>query len=252
MSFGGFFSMDSKFSQVMSRVFDLIVLNFIFIVMCIPVVTIGANFTAMYYVTLKMVRNEDSYLFRSYLKSFKQNFRQATIIWLIFLFAGAFLVCDIYLSSNFMEGAASYLKYVFYFLGIVYCFTLLYVFPALSRFYNTIKHTITNALLFSIRHLPYTLLMLAIVVGPFFVCLNAPASVFSFYILFVMLAGFSATAYINSIFLNKIFKRYMPEEEPEQTEEDVIAHMDALAEEEKKALADSRAQDETESKGNNQ
>lgn len=241
MSFGGIFNMDSKFSQVMGRVFDLIVLNFIFILMCIPIITIGANFTAMYYVTLKMVRNEDSYLFRSYIKSFKENFRQATIIWLIFLFAGVFLVSDIYLSTNFMEGAASNLKYVFYFLGAIYCMTLLYVFPALSRFYNTIKHTVKNALLFSIRHLPYTILMLAIVMGPFLVCLNAPASVFSFYILFVLLAGFSATAYINSIFFNKIFKQYMPAEEPEQTEEDVIAHMDALAEEEQKALADGDA-----------
>ena len=51
-----FFSLDSKFSQIMGRVFDLMMLNIIFLIMCIPIVTIGANFTAMYYVTLKMIK----------------------------------------------------------------------------------------------------------------------------------------------------------------------------------------------------
>ena len=57
-----FFSLDSKFSQIMGRVFDLMMLNIIFLIMCIPIVTIGANFTAMYYVTLKMIKNGDVYL----------------------------------------------------------------------------------------------------------------------------------------------------------------------------------------------
>lgn len=232
MSFGGIFNMDSKFSQVMSRLFDLMVLNFIFIIMCIPIVTIGANFTAMYYVTIKMVRNEDSYTFKSYVKSFKENFKQSTIIWLIMLVIGLFLASDIYLTTNLMTGAMSNLKYVFYFLMMVYVFTLLYVFPAQSRFYNTIKHTLINALLFSIRHLPYTILMLAVIVGPFLICLNAPGTVFSFYVLFLIMFGFSATTYVNSIFLNKIFKNYMPEEESiEQSEEDVIQHLNSLDQE---------------------
>lgn len=55
-----FFSLDSKFSQIMGRVFDLMMLNIIFLIMCIPIVTIGANFTAMYYVTLKMIKNEET------------------------------------------------------------------------------------------------------------------------------------------------------------------------------------------------
>ena len=64
-----FFSLDSKFSQIMGRVFDLMMLNIIFLIMCIPIVTIGANFTAMYYVTLKMIKNEETYIFRTYWKS---------------------------------------------------------------------------------------------------------------------------------------------------------------------------------------
>lgn len=232
MGLGGIFSIDSKFSQVMSRLFDLMILNLIFIIMCIPIITIGANITAMYYVTIKMVRNEDSYTFKSYFKSFKENFRQSTIIWLILLFAGIFLVSDIYLVNNVMTGAITNIKYVFFFLLMVYFFIFLYVFPSQSRFYNTIKHTFLNSLLFSIRHLPYTILMLAVIVGPFFVCLYSAGTIFSFYIMFLFLFGFSATAYVNSIFFNKIFKNYMPPEEEDAPGDDLIAHLNRLDEEE--------------------
>ena len=92
-----FFSLDSKFSQIMGRVFDLMMLNIIFLIMCIPIVTIGANFTAMYYVTLKMIKNEETYIFRTYWKSFRENFKQATAIWLILLAVLIVLILDLLL-----------------------------------------------------------------------------------------------------------------------------------------------------------
>ena len=69
----------------MGRVADLIILNLIFIVCCIPIVTIGPALTALYYMTLKMARNEETYIIRGFFKSFKENFRQAIVIWLIIL-----------------------------------------------------------------------------------------------------------------------------------------------------------------------
>ena len=80
---GRFFSMDNKFFTFMNKVADLCILNIICLVCCIPIVTAGASITAMYYVTLKMVRNEEAYIVRSFFKSFKDNFKQATIINLI-------------------------------------------------------------------------------------------------------------------------------------------------------------------------
>lgn len=241
MSFGGIFNMDSKFSQIMSRLFDLMILNFIFIIMCIPIVTVGANLTAMHYVTIKMARNEDSYTFRSYWKSFKENFKQSTIIWLILLVIGLFLGFDVYLSTYMMTGAIANIRYVFYCMSLLYLFVLLYVFPTQARFYNTIKHTLLNSLLFSIRHLPYTILMIAVIVGPFLLCTTVSTTIFSFYILFLVLFGFSATAYINSIFLNKIFRNYMPPEDDVQTTDAVIPPVDTPEEEqtaEEKVLSD--------------
>ena len=72
---GRFFNMDNKFFTVMGRIADLCILNIICLVCCIPIVTAGASITAMYYVTLKMVRNEEAYIVRSFFKSFKDVFK---------------------------------------------------------------------------------------------------------------------------------------------------------------------------------
>ena len=154
-----FFSLDSKFSQIMGRVFDLMMLNIIFLIMCIPIVTIGANFTAMYYVTLKMIKNEETYIFRTYWKSFRENFKQATAIWLILLAVLIVLILDLLLVMR-MPGTITYLRFVFLVLIFFEAMVLSYVFPVLSRFDNTVKNTIKNSILMAIRHLPWTIMIL--------------------------------------------------------------------------------------------
>ena len=82
---GRFFNMDNKFFVFMGKIADLCMLNLLCIICCIPIVTAGASLTALYYVTMKMVRNEEAYIFRSFFRSFKQNFKQATVINIIML-----------------------------------------------------------------------------------------------------------------------------------------------------------------------
>ncbi|MCI5648070.1 MAG: YesL family protein [Fusicatenibacter sp.] len=214
------FSLDSKFSQVMGRVFDLMILNILFIVTSIPIFTIGASFTAMYYVTLKMAKNEDTYTARSYLKSFRQNFKQATAIWLI-LFAVLIILClDLYLVVN-MTGNITYLRYVFIVLLLVEGMILSYVFPVLSKFDNTVRQTIKNSVLMSIRHLPWTLLILLINLAPLLLYAFSSAKVASFMILAMLMLGFATVAYACSwFFANKIFPCYMPSEEEETLSEE--------------------------------
>ena len=96
----GIFNPDSKFSQFMSKVFDLMVLNLVFIFTSIPIFTIGVNFTALYYVTLKMVKNEEGPIAASYFRAFRNNFKKSTIIWLIGGGICLFLVLDIYLLTR--------------------------------------------------------------------------------------------------------------------------------------------------------
>ena len=87
----GFFNYDNPVWRFIGKFGDLIILNVLWFVCSIPIFTIGASTTAVYYVTLKLARNDDGYTIRSFFKSFKENFKQATIIWLILL-AGAICV----------------------------------------------------------------------------------------------------------------------------------------------------------------
>ena len=69
--------------QGLNKMADLMILDLIALVCCIPIITIGASMTALHYMALKIVRNEEVYIVRGFWKSFKMNFRQATVIWLI-------------------------------------------------------------------------------------------------------------------------------------------------------------------------
>ncbi len=207
--------MNGKFYFIISKVTDLVILNVLYLLFCIPVVTIGAATTALYYVALKMTKNTESYIFRSFKKSFLENFRQATVIWLIFLCLGAFLALDYRIVLTNPTPALQALAYVLGLIAVLASFLFLYTFPVLSRFDNPIGITLQNALLMALRHLPYTLVMLFISVVPLAALfLFSPLMLlrlFPVYLLF----GFALPAFLNSFFFEKIFEKYMPEEAEE-------------------------------------
>jgi uncharacterized membrane protein YesL len=208
------FNFEGPVFTFLSRLADLFWLNLLYIMCCIPVVTAGAATTALFYVTLKMAKDEEGYITKSYFKSFKDNFVQATLIWLIYLAVMVVMFMDFRIANG--GSMAEVLKnttvsdVVIVAVGvmtIVLLMTLVYVFPLLAQFDNTVLNTIKNAFLISIRHLPYTFLMLIITALPYVLIWFSPA------LLLLVVIMFSATAYINSKFLNRIFVLYMPKEE---------------------------------------
>ena len=207
-----FFNMDNKFFSVMGRVADLIILNVVFLICCLPIVTIGASLTALHYVTLKMARNEESYIVRSFFKSFKQNFKQATIINLIMLAIGALLYLDLNIVSNMTGSMSKVLYVVLIAFGFMYLIVFLYIYPVLAKFYNSIKNTFRNALLMAIRHLPYTILMAVITIAPASVLLIQSFRVQSTVLMLLVMMGFALEAFINGHFLVKIFDNYIPKD----------------------------------------
>lgn len=209
------FHIDNPFFRFMGNVADLVILNFLFLICCIPIVTIGASFTAAYYVALKKVRGEESYIARSFFHSFKQNFRQSTIIWLIFLFLGILLSFDFQIIKSLEGSFAVILNYLMIVAAFFSIMIFLYVFPILARFYNPIKTTLKNALLMAVRHLPYTILMVAITAGFLFITFLNYTSL-AYGLLIWIIIGFALIIFINSYFFRKIFDCYMPSEEQEQ------------------------------------
>lgn len=213
----------------MGRVADLIILNLLCIICSLPIITAGASITAMFYVTLKMARNEESYIVKGFFKSFKENFKQATIIHLIMLVTALLLFFDIRI-VNQMEGTLYRALFVIFLaFGVLYLIIFMYIYPILSKFYNTIKATFTNAFLMSIRHLPYTLLMIVISAVPFALLFIPDAKIMSMIMMLLILLGFSTVAYCNSFFFVKIFDNYIPKDESQDTDPDSIeASLQAL------------------------
>ena len=215
------FNYEGPVFSSLSRLADLFWLNLLYVLCCIPLVTAGAASTALYYVTLKMAKDEEGYITRSYFKSFKDNFVQATVIWLLFLLVLVIMITDMRIANGgtaaeiFNSSLVSNVVIIAVgVMAIVFAMTLLYVFPILARFENTVKNTIKNAFLISVRHLPYTFLMLIISAIPVVLIWFFPA------LLILLLIMFSAVAYINSKFFNKIFVHYMPKEDAEDTSSD--------------------------------
>lgn len=217
---GKIFSLDSPFVQFMNKVADIMWLNILFIICCIPVITIGASLTAMYYVTLKMVRNEESYITKSFFKSFKMNFVQATVIWLIILAAGGLLALDYAIMSGRMgvtvsNGTfASVMQVLLIAVSIFYIFTVTFVFPVLSKFYNSVKNTLKNAFIMSIRHFPVTLASIAIMIVVALLIIYVPIMLMlSIFLLF------SLAAFAESFLFVKVFDTYIPKEDKEEEED---------------------------------
>ena len=89
------FNLDNPFWRFMSKLGDMIMLTVVWLVCCIPIVTIGPATTAMYYVMLKLVRDLEGSVFKQYFKSFKENLKQGMIIGVIMTLLGAILLFDL-------------------------------------------------------------------------------------------------------------------------------------------------------------
>ena len=128
-----FFNQEGWLYRFLNRLWDLIVLNVLFILTCIPIITIGASICALYTVTMKGVRKEDSYIASSYFKAFKENFKKGTLIWLLLLAVWSVLLVDIFLvgkdNSVLVAMGGAY--------GIFWLLITLYVFQLQARFYLT-------------------------------------------------------------------------------------------------------------------
>ena len=203
------FSFDNKFFEALGKISDIVILNFLFIISCIPIITIGASVTATYSVAMKMTKDEETYITKEFIRQFKENFKTSTIIWMIILVIGTVLVFDFYMSRLVLDEVMSkVLQFIFTMVSIVFVFTLTYVFPIIAKFENTIKNTMINSALISIQNLPYTILMIVINLSELLLIL-----LFSNYcghILFLYTAlGYGLIIYTNSIFFNRVFDKYI-------------------------------------------
>lgn len=205
-----FFNPDSPLMRFLTKLADLMILNLLFLLSCIPVVTIGAAWTAMYYVTLKMVRDEEDSIVRGFFRAFRRNWKQATILWLMVLGLGAVIVLDIrFLNAMGDSSTAATMKTAVEILGVLGLMVLQYLFPGLARFEASTGNTLKNACLLAVGNLPKTLLLSGAAVGAVYLSCWSNLTI-SVAIVVWVLMGFALMAYGNSGVLVKIFDNCLP------------------------------------------
>ena len=182
-----FFSYESKFSQLLLKLCYSCYLNLLWLICSLPIFTMGTATTALYYVSLKVIRGEEGSIAAMFFRSFRENFRQATGIWLILLALGLFLAGDGYILYHLRlssSGTAAVLwtliLAVVIAAAVVYVIVLEYVFPLLASVENTSRAMLKNAFLIGTHYLFATILVFAVHFAMFFavVALFTPLIIF--------------------------------------------------------------------------
>ena len=158
------FNLDGPVLQFINKIVYSVYLNILWFICSIPIVTIGASTTALFYVTLKISKNEEGSITKAFFHSFKENLRQGTVIWLILLAFGIILGIDGYVlyHMRFENVFWTLCTAVFCVAAAAYAIILMYIFPLLARFDNTIGAMFKNALFIGVRFLFCTVLMAVI------------------------------------------------------------------------------------------
>lgn len=198
---------DNNIMGFIESICDLILLNLLFVVSCLPVVTIGASVTSLYYVTLKIVRNEAPAIWGTFWKSFCENFKIATLIWVIILLFAGLLAFDYWASPIFIPDFAVFMRTMVILLALLFFCAGMYVFPILCRFVCTGKQAIKNSFMMAFAHFPQTLLLVLIHSFCPLLCFISSKLFLSISSLFLV-CGFSAIALAASIVFDRIFSRY--------------------------------------------
>lgn len=200
------FSLDNPVIHFLSEVGDMIIANLLFLVCSIPIVTIGANWAALHKITQTIASQEDQMLLSTYFRTFRENFKQATIVWLLLLF---FLVCmgaNYFLIITLTVGTVqTVLKGLLAFLTVFVLGIGAYIFPLMVRYDNTLRQHFINAVVLCVIRLPKTLMMVFVNILPLVVAYFS-LNTFINTLVFWIFIGFAFACYVASQLLIPVFK----------------------------------------------
>lgn len=195
-----FFNVDNPVWRFVGNLADFFVLSVLWAVCCLPVVTIGASTTALYYVTMKMARNREGELIPSFFASFRQNLRPGIALWVGYLAAGVLIGLNLLISvqnGSLVSGAMFITCAV---LAILWALTETMQFPLLARCDNTVPALFKMGAAIAVRNIP------AVAAAFITKAAFAAVGVFLFWPLLLLAPGLCA--YCNAFLFNRILSKY--------------------------------------------
>ena len=213
------FEEGSPFQRFLNKMADLLILNIITMLMCLPIITAGAALTAMHYVLLKMVRGEEGYILKSFFRSFKREFRQATVLWILYVALAALMASNLVLV---LQGSGRYpiwLPSSIVVVAVLELMFMIYTFAMLSRFDDTIYHTLLNAVTLTFAELPRSLEMAVITIIPLIAFFRVSILLPVLILFGLSVPGYACAMIYDPVF-RKIEKQIWEEENSEDSEEE--------------------------------
>lgn len=200
--------------RIVERLTSLVALNLLYLIFCIPIVTIGPATVALHYVTLKYAANEEDRVWAPFIHSFRQNLKQGMIVGVSATLLGAGLAWALWFNYYNLQSGDIFNMVM---LGmaalsfVVYLMIMAYIYPLLARYDNSLKQMFRTAMVLAIRHLPATVCMAIISAAPIVLLMYTPTT-FMLSLTFYFFIGFAAIAFLHGKLINRIFIQYTPKE----------------------------------------
>lgn len=208
----GLFSNDNFFTRLMNRIAVLFAANLLFVLCCLPVVTAGAGLAALYYTMLSALREKwEINPFTTFWEGIKENFRQATVVFLLLVLFAAALYLEIFWCGQF-ESVVAMFWYGLYAVVLAAAVLAVYLFPVMAAFRCSLPQLLRNSACFAFRQPAVTVAVVFLHAVPmawtFFT--NAYLPLYAFLWCTV---GFSGIAALCSRMFLPLFRPYLPEQE---------------------------------------
>ena len=201
------FHYENPFIQFLVRVGDLMILNALFILCSLPVVTLGASLTAMHRVTQNMLFEQEEPIIKTFFRAFRQNFKQSTLAWLVELVVIVSLVCDVLLVMAYFDGGLAKAMYILVaVLAILVVGVFSYLMPLIARYENGMRQQVNNAVVLAIIKLPKTVLLTLLNLLPVILLLIS-VPVFVQTLIFWVIIGFAFVSFLTSSILKPVFQQ---------------------------------------------
>ena len=207
------FSFNSSLSRFLYLIADIFLLHVLWIIFSLPLVTIGASTTALYYCCMKRIRRDEGYVARNFWNAFQSNFRQSTILWLLVAIIGAVLCLDLRIGMSVEGGLGTFMLVSCSILLIPFFCTALFLFPVQAKFENRIVDNIKNAFLMSLSNFQWTLFLFFILVTFVLLSLTFPP-----FVGLMLIIGAGLYGYLTSNIYVYVFRKYLPGEMDEDME----------------------------------
>lgn len=212
---GNMFHPDSPVIRFLWKMADLIALNLVWLICCVPIITIGPSTTAMYCVAREIAKGNWPGIFKTFFSAFKSNFKQSLLVFLILLVPICLVAVYLLFAASGALDQVVWLKVLSYVAVFIIGFICTYAYPLMANFDNTVGNTLKNAMLLPLANPFLAVVCTVLNLLPVLLLLINP-DLFASASFFWLVIGGSLTAVINSKLLGSLFSKFVSEESSEE------------------------------------